>query len=42
MNNSSNISLSNTNELTQNWLLELMPKLLIDKDKERIKASMLN
>ena len=38
MNNSSNISLSNTNELTQNWLLELMPKLLIDKDKERIKA----
>ena len=39
MNNSSNIFLSNTNnEITQNWLLELLPKLLINNDKERVES----
>jgi hypothetical protein len=41
MNNSSNIYLSNenneiSNEISQNWLLELLPKLLNNNDKVRI------
>ena len=38
MNNSSNLSFSNSNEMEQNWLLELIPKLLSNKEKERIET----
>lgn len=38
MSNSTNTSLSDQIEITQNWLTELMPKLLSNKDKDRLKA----
>ena len=38
MSNSTNTSLSDQIEITQNWLTELMPKLLSNQDKDRLKA----
>ena len=36
MNNTLNLSFSNSNEMGQNCLLDLIPKLLINKEKERL------
>ena len=41
MNNNSNISSSNSKEITSNFIIELMPRLLSNKDKERLQAEKL-
>ena len=38
MNNNSNILSSNPKEIQSSWLIELLPRLLSNKDKERIQA----
>ena len=41
MNNNSNISSSNSKEITPNFIIELLPRLLSNKDKERLQAEKL-
>ena len=41
MNNNSNISSSNSKEITPNFIIELMPRLLNNKDIERLQAEKL-
>ena len=38
MNNNSNIFASNSTEIKCSWIIELLPRLLSNKDKERIQA----
>ena len=38
MSHSTNMTTSDQNEITENWIIEIMPKLLSNKDKERLEA----